>query len=181
MPSASPAWRWSPGSPCSTQRWPVRCSSRAISSNARSALPWCRPSCADCRIGAWPSKAARVTKFDTVHAPIAYWAARTPNETAIDDGSLRLSFEALADQVDAQANTLRGAPAPAPLWVDDTGTPGAQLVSFLGILAAGHAAAVGDPDWSPALRRQVMALLGTASTAGPARDATLPAGSFYVG
>jgi long-chain acyl-CoA synthetase len=122
-----------------------------------------------------------VTKFDSVHAPVAYWAARTPTATAIDDGSLRLSFEALADQVDAQARTRRGAPAPAPVWVDDTGTPGEQLVSFLGILAAGHAAAVGDPDWSPALRREVEALLGTASSAEPARDATLPAGSFYVG
>jgi long-chain acyl-CoA synthetase len=123
-------------------------------------------------------------KFDTVHAPIAYWAARTPKATAIDDGSLHLSFEALADQVDARARTLRGAfaSAPAPLWVDDTGTPGTQLVNFLGILAAGHAAAVGDPDWAPALRHQLMTLLGSASsTAEQARGATLPAGSFYVG
>jgi long-chain acyl-CoA synthetase len=119
--------------------------------------------------------------FDTVHASIDYWAARTPHATAIDDGFLRLSFEALAAKLDAQPRAHRRTHAPAPVWVDEASTPGAQLVSYLGILAAGHAAAVGDPDWSPALRRQVMECLGTSSAAGRTSDATLPAGSFYVG
>ncbi|SEB24463.1 AMP-binding protein [Variovorax sp. YR216] len=128
--------------------------------------------------------AARIAsppEFETVHDPIAYWAARTPKATAIDDGSLRLSFEALAEQIESAAKSSARALGPAPVWVDEAGTPGEQLVSFLRILAAGDSAAVGDPDWSPELRCKITELLGASSTGTPARDLTLPPGSFYVG
>lgn len=118
-------------------------------------------------------------EFDAVHAPIAYWAARTPNETAIDDGSLCLSFRALSEQVHARASALCA--VPSPVWIDDTATPGEQLVSFLAANAAGHAAAIGDPDWSPAVRRQVMELLDAQSSDALAGHSRVPPGSFYVG
>ncbi len=119
--------------------------------------------------------------LETVHNPITYWAARTPKAMAIDDGSLRLSFEALGDLIDATSRSSPRPLAPAPVWVDDAGTPGEQLVSFLRILATGHAAAVGDPDWSPELRRKVTDLLDASSTGAATSDVALPPDSFYVG
>lgn len=107
-----------------------------------------------------------------VHAPLAHWAARRPKALAIDDGTLRLSFEELAARV--AAGPFQGAsPAPRAVWVDAGLGPGDQLVEFLSILAAGHVAAVADPDWPAQLRREVAERL----LAAPA----LPEGSFYIG
>lgn len=112
--------------------------------------------------------------WTTVHAPLAHWAACRPDAIAIDDGAIRLSFRALAAGVDESVRVMRrtGGRGPMPRWVDDAATPGAQLVQFLGIVAAGDAAVVGDPDWSSSVRRQVEALTGN--------DA-LQDDTFYVG
>lgn len=110
----------------------------------------------------------------TVHASLAHWAACQPDAIAFDDGAIRLSFRALAARVDESMRVMQrvGGQGPMPRWVDDAATPGAQLVQFLGIVAAGDAAVVGDPDWSTTVRRQVQALIGI--------DA-LPDDTFYVG
>lgn len=117
--------------------------------------------------------------FDTVHAPLAWWAARTPDAVALDDGVRRWSFAALAQAVAQRAQALDAAPAIA--WMDEGPLPSDALASFLAILAAGRAAAVGDPDWPPALRAQVVQGLA-AHDAGVAPGAAgVPGGPFYVG
>ncbi|MBS0340059.1 MAG: AMP-binding protein [Proteobacteria bacterium] len=116
--------------------------------------------------------------FDTVHAPVAYWAARTPDAVAIDDGSVRLTFEDLLEGAPTDVEGVNS--SPTPIWVDDASSPAAQLLSLVRIVAAGNAAAVGDPDWSPVLRRQVMEGLRP-SPLGEASTSILPQGSFYVG
>lgn len=115
------------------------------------------------------------TARDTVHAPLHDWALQAPHRLAIDDGALRLSFAELAARAQAAARAPHAAGAPPrPVWVDDALAPAAQLVQFIEIVAAGQAAAVGDPDWSGALRHAVSERLGT-------QAAPLPEGSFYVG
>ncbi|MBS0454208.1 MAG: AMP-binding protein [Proteobacteria bacterium] len=117
----------------------------------------------------------------TVHELLTHWAAITPRAIAIDDGSVRLTFKELA----AIANTRSRAPgqhaAPRPVWVDDSLSPGAQLVDFVGILMAGDAAVMGDPDWSPLQKQKVRSLLATEAAPASTGAAPLPAGSFYVG
>lgn len=120
-------------------------------------------------------------RFDTVHAPLAWWAARTPDAVAIDDGTLRLRFGELAHRVDAAAQALRQAQAPAVVWMADGPTPAAQLLSFLAILAAGRTAAVGDPDWPPALRAQVAQRLAAYAPGTVPGGAAVPDGPFYIG
>lgn len=119
---------------------------------------------------------------DTVHAPLAHWAAHVPDRVAIDDGALRMGFAELAARVRDRA----GAPsqrdvAPLPVWVDDHAAPGTQLLQFLEIVAGGNAAAVGDPDWSAHVRRALAERLGTDPAVGPGPAAALPPASFYVG
>ncbi|XAH24347.1 AMP-binding protein [Xylophilus sp. GW821-FHT01B05] len=117
--------------------------------------------------------------FPTVHAPLAWWAARTPHALALDDGTLRLDFAGLAAQVATGAQALHDAPAIA--WVDGSASPGAQIVRFLAILASGRTAAVSDPDWPPAVRTQVLARMqGVASPTAPGQ-AGVPQGPFYIG
>lgn len=121
--------------------------------------------------------------FDTVHAPLAHWAARRPKAPAIDDGVLRLSFEELAARVGEGLPRIGPGepPAPRPVWVDAGLAPGDQLAEFLAVLAAGHAAVMADPDWPAPLRREVAERLRTTPPAGPGREAGLPEGSFYIG
>ncbi|HVR51090.1 MAG TPA: AMP-binding protein [Pseudorhodoferax sp.] len=125
---------------------------------------------------------ARPRHRDTVHAPLQDWAREAPHRLAIDDGTLRLSFAELAARVQASAPAPRAAgTAPRPVWVDDALAPGAQLVQFLQTIAAGDAAAVGDPDWSASVRRTLAERLGAHPAGGAAPPAGLPPESFYVG
>ena len=116
--------------------------------------------------------------FLTVDAPLAFWARDRPHAIAIDDGTRRLSFAQLADAVAARTAVLSAQHAPATVWVDDTLDLPGRLVDFLGIIASGRSAAVGDPDWPHAVREQVLASIPQA----PAD--LLPPGpetAFYVG
>jgi acyl-CoA synthetase (AMP-forming)/AMP-acid ligase II len=116
--------------------------------------------------------------FATVDAPVFHWARLTPDAVAIDDGTHGLTFAQLAAAVTARAAALRAADAPAIVWVDDGAGIPARLVDFLGIVASGRSAAIGDPDWPPAVREQVMATISTAPATLPAPG---PTTAFYVG
>ncbi|RCW68596.1 AMP-binding protein [Pseudorhodoferax soli] len=114
--------------------------------------------------------------WDTVHAPLAYWAAHKPDALAISDGAQRLDFAELARRVraDPRAAPTDGS-SPLPAWVDDALAPGAQLMQFLAVLTAGNAAVVGDPDWSAQVRREVEERLAMTGVSA------LPHDAFYVG
>ena len=119
--------------------------------------------------------------FDTVHAPLAHWAATTPHAVAIDDGVTRLDFAALAQQVAARAAVLRQSGSSAACWVDDLPDSGPQLLSFLSILAAGRTAAVSDPDWPAAVREQILARVAAGVGAETAPAAATASSPFYIG
>jgi long-chain acyl-CoA synthetase len=119
--------------------------------------------------------------FDTAHAPLAYWAEMTPHTVAIDDGVTRLDFAALAQQVAARAAALRQSHPSAVCWVDDVPDSGAQLLSFLAILAAGGTAAVSDPDWPPAVREQILARVAAGVGAEAALAEATSSSPFYIG
>ena len=116
--------------------------------------------------------------FRTVDAPIAFWARHRPDAIAIDDGVRCLSFAQLADAVAARAAALATQHAPATVWVDDALDLPGRLVDFLGIIASGRSAAVGDPDWPDAVRAQVLASISQAPTDLPP---PVPETAFYVG
>ena len=115
---------------------------------------------------------------DLVHAPIAQWAQSHGSATAIRSGSSTLSFAQLQQQLTQRAQALQSAHAPDSVAVDLALPVAQRLVDFLGIIASGRCAVVGDPDWPPAVRNSVLAALPTQAANPPAPQATTP---FYVG
>lgn len=115
----------------------------------------------------------------TVHAPLARWARERGAQVALDDGDEALSFAALHAEVERQAAALNRAGAPAQRLVDPDASTLRQLVEFLALVASGRCAAVGDPDWPPAVRHAVQALLD-ALPSGPVGSPG-PLTPFYIG
>jgi len=118
---------------------------------------------------------------DLVHAPLARWAQERSAHKALDDGHRSLTFAALHEAVQAVAARLDSARAPASVFVDEHTGPVEQLVEFLGIIASGRCAAVGDPDWPVATRQAVHAALARAPSHGMAGKPASPQSPFYVG
>jgi long-chain acyl-CoA synthetase len=158
-------------------------------------------------VAATASAIADASDADTVTAPLARWARTVPGRIAIDDGTRRLDFAALACRVDARAARLNADGVPSIAWAGDGadgadgagGADGASvagpaddpapddlpadslvgfLVDFLAIAGSGRAAAVADPDWPPAVRADLRRIV--AAGAGPAGPATA-SGDFYLG
>lgn len=117
---------------------------------------------------------------DLVHGPLTRWARECPARQAIDDGQHPLTFGALHDAVQAVAQRLERSHAPATVFVDERSGTVQQLVEFLGIVASGRCAAVGDPDWPVTTREAVHAALDQASP-GLASACATPLSPFYVG
>lgn len=119
--------------------------------------------------------------FQTVHAPLAWWAQHAPSAIALDDGHVRLSFAELAARVAADAAALDAEAAPTIAWAHETVSPGDQLQRFLSIIASGRTAAVSAPDWPERVRDEVQLRmaprLGTLPGAEPAAAST----PFYIG
>ncbi len=118
---------------------------------------------------------------ETVHAPLARWAVLHAQAPAITDGTQSLTFAELHQRVLQHAQVLNQANAAPLVFVDDQASVCDQLVAFLGVVASGRCAAVGDPDWPAAVREQVRtdtlaSLLGTHAGGGSVADAP-----FYVG
>ncbi|MEG2155253.1 MAG: AMP-binding protein [Burkholderiaceae bacterium] len=113
---------------------------------------------------------------DRVHAPLVRWARERGAAIAISDGNTALSFAELNAAVEGVAASL--ADAPATVLLDDRQSTLQRLVEFLGIVASGRCAAVGDPDWPRATRDSVRAALAAlpAHLPQPASDAP-----FYIG
>jgi long-chain acyl-CoA synthetase len=124
------------------------------------------------------------SNFDTVHAPLAHWAATTPHAIAIDDGVTRLDFAELFQQVTARAETLKQSHPAAVCWVDDisdTNNAVPLLLSFLSIISANRTAAVSDPDWPPSVREQIFARVAAGVGAETAPDVATASTPFYIG
>ncbi|HSW20265.1 MAG TPA: AMP-binding protein [Ramlibacter sp.] len=114
-----------------------------------------------------------------VHAPLAQWAAQRGGQVAIDDGHETLSFAQLHEETQRIARELDAAGAPATVWAPAGLSTLRSLTQFLGIVASGRCAAVGDAQWPPATRAAAQALLPEASAHGA--GAAGPLSPFYVG
>jgi long-chain acyl-CoA synthetase len=117
-------------------------------------------------------------RADLVHAPLAEWARSRADAVALRHGQQTLTFAQLHDAVTRRANSLIQAHAPATLLVNETLPISERLVDFLGIIASGRCAAVGDADWPPPVRQAVLANLSAAAADLAAPQPTSP---FYVG
>ncbi len=116
---------------------------------------------------------------DLVHAPIAHWAQVRGDASAIRCGEQSLSFAQLQRDLSLRAAALMDSQAPATVLIDGSLCAIERLVDFLGIIASGRCAAVGDPDWPLAVRQKVLAALPMGPTAPI--SAPLPDSPFYVG
>jgi long-chain acyl-CoA synthetase len=115
---------------------------------------------------------------ELVHAPIAAWAQTRGEQIAVRCGDTTLSFAQLQQQLMERADALHAAHAPASLLVNSAQPLAQRLVEFLGIVASGRCAVLGDPDWPAAVRATVQAGLPTQAAAMPQPQPTTP---FYVG
>lgn len=115
---------------------------------------------------------------DLVHAPLAHWAKTRGEAVAIRCGTHSIRFAQLQQQLTQRAQALSQARAPASVLVDAAQALPDRLVDFLGIIASGRCAVVGDPDWPRAVREAVQAALPTQGVDTPAPQPTSP---FYVG
>ena len=116
--------------------------------------------------------------IDLVHAPLALWARSRGDALASEDGSSSMSFAQLHEAVQQAAQALDQAQAPATLFVDERAGTMRQLLDFLAIVASGRCAAVGDPDWTPAMRASARGIFS--GQPAPPR-APQPGSPFYVG
>ena len=117
-------------------------------------------------------------RADLVHAPLADWAHLRGEAIAIRHGQHTLSFAQLHDAVTQRAHALLKSNAPATLLVNEALPITDRLVDFLGIIASGRCAAVGDADWPPPVRQAVLAALSQAAAEPVAPQPTSP---FYIG
>jgi acyl-CoA synthetase (AMP-forming)/AMP-acid ligase II len=108
---------------------------------------------------------------ELVHSRLSRWARERGALPAIQSEAGSLTFEALAQQVQAHAEVLTSQRAPTTV-LQDSGQPLPQrLIAFLGTIASGRCAAVSDPAWPPAVLAAVRAKLprepGDSAAPGP--------------
>ncbi len=117
--------------------------------------------------------------FDWVHGPLAHWARTRPQQLALANERQRLSFAELQQRVQACAQRLDAEAAPATVLLD--GHMGALdgLVAFLGVIASGRCAAMGDAQWPAGVAQAVAARLPAAEELAP--QAFTPQSPFYIG
>jgi acyl-CoA synthetase (AMP-forming)/AMP-acid ligase II len=118
---------------------------------------------------------------DLVHAPIAHWAQSRGDATAVRCGEHSLSFGELQEQLTRRATALATSQAAATVLVNGSLSAPERLVDFLGIIASGRCAAVGDPDWPLTVRNAVLAALPPAATRALAVAPPRADTPFYVG
>lgn len=116
--------------------------------------------------------------FEWVHGPLAHWARTRPHSLALANETTQWDFATLHDRVQTRARywDAQGAPATV-LLPGDAGTL-EGVVEFLGVIASGRCAAMGDPQWPAGVARAVAGRLPLGSGA-PA--AATPQSPFYVG
>ncbi|MDR3371526.1 AMP-binding protein [Rhodoferax sp.] len=113
-----------------------------------------------------------------VHAPLADWAHSQGETIAISNGVDSLTFAQLHADVERRAHALSQQQAAATVLVDDSLPMVQRLVDFLGIVASGRCAAVGDPDWLPAVQKTVKESVPNVASEMPSPQPSTP---FYVG
>ncbi len=115
--------------------------------------------------------------FRWVHGPLAHWARTRPRALALANETQQLTFAALHQRVQAQARRLdaEGAPATVLLRGDAGSLEG--VVAFLGVIASGRCAAMGDADWPAGVAQAVAQRLPACQAA----TALTPRSPFYIG
>jgi long-chain acyl-CoA synthetase len=113
-----------------------------------------------------------------VHGPLRDWAHSRPQAIAIRNGAHGLTFAELHAAVTQRADQLIQSRAPGTVFIDPALGLTQRLVDFLGIVSSGRCAAVTDPDWPPAVRAHMQAILPAEACSLPEPQATTP---FYVG
>ncbi len=118
---------------------------------------------------------------DLVHAPVARWAQTRGAVAAIRCGKHSISFAQLQQRLTERADALTAARAPANVLVHTAAPAAERLVDFLGIIASGRCAVVGDPEWPVPVREAVLASLPAPSPSLAGTQACTPDTPFYVG
>ncbi|MDE2413428.1 MAG: AMP-binding protein [Comamonadaceae bacterium] len=115
--------------------------------------------------------------FALVHGPLAHWARERPGALALASEACRLSFAELHERVQAHARRLDAEGAPATLLLrGDAGTLDG-VAAFLGVIASGRCAAMGDAQWPAGVAQAMAAQLPQ----GRASGAATPLSPFYIG
>ena len=115
---------------------------------------------------------------ELVHSRLGRWALERGDVCAIRSEAGSISFAELAHQVQTHAAALDAAHAPATV-LQDAGAPLLhRLVAFLGTVASGRCAAVGDCAWPGAVLEAVQGRIDTTpwDSAPPT-----PLSPFYIG
>jgi long-chain acyl-CoA synthetase len=125
------------------------------------------------------ANSADLVPIDLVHGPLERWARERGEAIALDDGQATLGFGDLYTAVRKHAQALTAAHAPDTVLVDDRQPTIRRIVEFLGVIASGRCAAVGDPDWTDATREAVRTSIDMTPSEGC--PSPTPASPFYIG
>lgn len=116
--------------------------------------------------------------FQWVHGPLAHWASTRPRALALANETTSLDFATLHARVQVHARQWTAENAPATvLLAGGTGTL-EGVVDFLGVIASGRCAAMGDPQWPASVAEAVAARLPVGQGA---QAAATPLSPFYIG
>ena len=115
---------------------------------------------------------------ELVHSRLGRWAQERGDACAIRSEAGSICFADLAVQVQAHALALNAARAPATVLQDPSPPLMQRLVAFLGTVASGRCAAIGDTAWPDAVLQAVRARIDTTpwDNAPPT-----PHSPFYIG
>lgn len=116
--------------------------------------------------------------FEWVHGPLAHWARTRPEALALANERRQLGFAELHARVQARARQLDAEGAPAAVLLGGEAGTLDGVVAFLGVVASGRCAAMGDAQWpasvAQAIARRLPACPGAVAAATPQSP-------FYVG
>lgn len=121
--------------------------------------------------------------FELVHGPLAHWAHERPHALALANESQGLSYAELHARVQAEARRLDAAQAPASVLLSGAMGTLESVVAFLGVIASGRCAAMGDAQWPAGVAEAVAARLPQAGQPGRATPFSpiSPLSPFYTG
>lgn len=113
-----------------------------------------------------------------IHSRLSHWAQTQGDQIAIDNGLAPITFAALWQMVQAQAQTHQTLQSPATVLLNPQTCIRQQLIDFYGVIASGRCAAVCDAEWPPTVLDAVTHAFDSAPYVAPAPNGHTP---FYVG
>lgn len=116
--------------------------------------------------------------FDWVHGPLAHWARTRPHALALANETRQIGFAELHERVQAEARRLDAEGAPATVLLRGQGGTLESVLAFLGVIASGRCAAMGDPEWPAGVAQAVAGRLPLDQARAAAAT---PQSPFYIG